>query len=200
MEIERRPLFPAEPPQNPRRTNAKSTRNPSRNHALVTDANSMQNQCRCHANPTQNPCRTAQRPCRIHAKAMRNPRKTQAAPMQNPRRSHADHAGLLLFAAVALQLDDELASLEALELLLPRRLAACFLWRPALARLLAAWASSLRTFSTTASRRAVGPVAYAACFSRRRCKARRFSGSDSVRSCGMTVAILDPQSATPGDG
>ena len=65
------------PPQIPRRTNAKSTRNPSRNHAFVTDTNSMQNPCRCHANPTQNPCRTnatsTQTPCKSHAQSAQDP-------------------------------------------------------------------------------------------------------------------------------
>ena len=156
---------------------------------MQTPAKPKQNQWRAHAEPERKPCITdagsMQNPCRPHAEPMQNPRRSNATSMQNPRRSHAEPMQttlafvLCFFAAFAPQLDDGFASLEALELLLPRRLAARFLWRPALARLLAAWASSSRAFSTTASRRAAGPVAYAACLSRRRCKARTSSGSDS---------------------
>ena len=145
--------------QIPCRPHAKPMRNPCNPHA-----ESMLNQCNIHAESTQ-------KTCIIYAGTLQLPCRTHAAPMQTTRG--------FSFAAFAPQLDDELASPEALELLLPRKLATCFRWRPALARLLAAWASSLRTFSTTESRRAAGPVAYAACFSRRRCKARAFSGSDS---------------------
>ena len=154
--------------------------NPCRTQAATIriHAGSMLNQRRTYGESMQSQCKVPRNPCRTHAKPVESPCKTLAKAVHNRCRFHADHARLS-FAAFAPQLDDELASLEALELLLPRKLATCFCWRPALARLLAAWASSLRTFSTTESRRAVGPVAYAACFSRRRCKARAFSGSDS---------------------
>ena len=85
-----------------------------------------------------------QAPRGTHAEPTQKQRNIHAGSTQDPRRSHAEPMQTTLafvlrfFAPFAPQLDDRFASLEALELLLPRRLATRFLWRPALAKLLAA--------------------------------------------------------------